>query len=100
MSDIKLKIVWKMSDREFEKTLSGRNAWALNELIRSGQKGCTPIDNPAPAWAAYVQNLRAMGLYIETITEAHGGPFKGHHGRYVLHSDVNILMWDGYDQAA
>ena len=76
------------------------NAWALNELVRAAEKGCTPIDNPAPAWAAYVQNLRAMGFDIETVTEPHGGPFKGHHGRYVLHSDVSILVWDGYAQAA
>ena len=100
MSDISLTTLWKMSDREIEKTLNGRNAWALSELIKAGEKGCTPIDNPAPAWAAYVQNLRAMDFHIVTITEPHGGPFKGHHGRYVLNSDVSILNWDGYDQAA
>ena len=100
MSEVKLTIVWKTSDREIEKTLIGRNAWALNELIRSAQKGCTPIDNPAPAWAAYVQNLRAMGFDVETIMEPHGGPFKGHHGRYVLQSNVSVIDWLGYDQAA
>ena len=100
MSDILSTVLWKMSDREIEKTLTGRNAWALAELIKAGEKGCTPMDNPAPAWAAYVQNLRAMGFDIETITEPHGGPFKGHHGRYVLHSDVTVIEWVGYDQAA
>jgi len=69
--------------------LQGRNAWALSELIREGKNGCTPIGNPGPRWSAYIHNLRhEFGLEIETITEAHKGPFPGTHARYVLHSSV------------
>ncbi|MEY8143243.1 hypothetical protein [Falsihalocynthiibacter sp. CO-5D18] len=69
-------------------TIQGRERWALSELIASGELGCTPIDNPAPRWSAYVHSLRKLGVDIETITEAHNGPFKGTHARYVLTSDV------------
>ena len=100
MSEIKLKIVWKMSDREIEKTLIGRNAWALNELVKAAEKGCTPIDNPAPAWAAYVQNLRAMGFDIETIYEPHDGLYKGRHGRYVSKDALEIIEWTEIPRAA
>lgn len=68
--------------------LKGRNRWALEELRKAGARGCTPIDNPAPRWAAYVHNLRDLGVEIETITEKHGGEFAGTHARYVLRSDV------------
>lgn len=72
-------------------TLTGRNAWALSELIHGAEKGCTPIDNPAPRWSAYVHNLRhEYGLEIETITEPHKGPFPGTHARYVL----RVAMFD------
>lgn len=71
--------------------VKGRNAWTLNELINAGQKGCTPIDNPAPRWSAYVHNLRGMGVDIETIRENHGGEFAGHHARYVLRCHVERL---------
>ena len=72
----------------FRIIVKGRNRWALEELRKAGAKGCTPIDNPAPRWSAYVFNLRELGVEIETITEPHGGPFKGTHARYVLCSDV------------
>lgn len=75
--------------------LTGRDAWALCELIAAGRKGCTPIDNPAPRWSAYIHHLRhEHGLDIETITERHGGPFPGNHARYVLHSDVREALSD------
>ena len=66
----------------------GRDAWALDRLIETGPDGCTPIDQPAPRWSAYVFNLRALGVPIETVTEPHGGQFAGNHGRYVLRADV------------
>jgi hypothetical protein len=66
-----------------------REIWALNELIDAGAVGCTPITRPAPRWSAYIYKLkRNHGLSIETVTEAHGGEFKGHHGRYILRSTV------------
>lgn len=73
-------------------TVSGRNAWALLELVKAGPKGCTPIDNPGPRWSAYVFDLRTEhGLAIETVHESHYGPFPGNHARYVLRSSLEIL---------
>jgi hypothetical protein len=72
-------------------TLDGRVAWALLQLICAGDRGCTPITNPAPRWSAYVFKLRRLGIVIETIHEPHGGPFAGTHARYVLRSPVSVL---------
>ena len=73
-------------------TVRGRDAWALSELVKAGPRGCTPIENPGPRWSGYVFNLkRNYGLAIETLHEPHGGTFAGTHGRYVLHSSVEIL---------
>ena len=69
--------------------LKGRNAWALGELIRAGDEGCTPIDTPGPRWSSYVHKLRRAGLDIQTLTESHGGPFKGTHARYILRTTVH-----------
>ena len=66
----------------------GREAWALDRLLTAGPKGCTPIDQPAPRWSAYVHKLRKRGVPIETVTEPHGGAFSGTHGRYVLRAVV------------
>jgi hypothetical protein len=66
-------------------SLLGRLRWALENLIRAGERGCTPIDQPAPRWSGYVHELRReFGVAISTIREPHAGPFPGRHGRYVL----------------
>jgi hypothetical protein len=70
---------------------TGRVAWALARLIEAGERGCTPIEQPAPRWSHYVLLLRRRGLVIETIEESHGGPFKGSHGRYVLRTPMTLL---------
>lgn len=76
--------------------VAGRDAWALIELIRTGEQGCTPIDTPGPRWSGYVHHLRhEHGLIIETVTERHGGPFSGNHARYVLRSKVRLLSHEG-----
>lgn len=82
----------KNSDSETRSIwVRGRNRWALDNLIKHGKQGCTPIDCPGPRWSAYVFNLRTkFGLVIETLTEKHGGDYAGDHARYVLHSDVTI----------
>lgn len=77
----------------------GRDAWALLELHRAGAAGCTPIDHPAPRWAAYVFNLRGMGLEIETRHEPHQGPFPGRHARYVLRSRLRIIETNAAEAA-
>jgi hypothetical protein len=66
----------------------GRDAWALDRLREAGPEGCTPITNPAPRWSAYIHNLRADGVPIETLHEPHDGPYPGTHGRYVLRAFV------------
>jgi hypothetical protein len=75
-------------------SVEGRDAWALLQLIEVGDAGCTPIDNPAPRWSHYVWKLRRAGFVIETVTEAHGGPFAGSHARYMLRSKVRVLELD------
>lgn len=73
------------------KTYKGREAWALGRLIAAGEKGCTPIDQPAPRWSHYVFQLRKSGLQVETVNERHGGAFSGNHARYVLRTPVMVL---------
>ncbi len=68
--------------------LKGRDRWALESLMQAGPTGCTPIDHPGPRWSGYVFNLRQAGVTIETLYEAHDGPYRGTHARYVLHSTV------------
>ena len=82
-------------------TVIGRDAWALRELIAAGERGCTPIDHPGPRWSAYVFALRTeCGLAIETVDEAHGGPFAGTHARYILREPVEIVVVSGDCEAA
>lgn len=72
----------------FSIAVSGRVQWALEQLCRAGTAGCTPLDNPAPRWSAYIFNLRCKGVEIVTLHEPHEGEFAGNHGRYVLRSTV------------
>lgn len=71
-------------------TVTGRTAWALLSLMRSGAKGCTPIDRPAPRWSDYIFRLRKQGVNVETIDENHGGSFAGTHAKYVLRDMVTV----------
>ncbi|WP_289296356.1 hypothetical protein [uncultured Reyranella sp.] len=67
----------------------GRDAWMLDRLLAAGDAGTTSLETPAPRVSHYVWKLReTYGLDIETITEEHGGPFAGHHARYILRSTV------------
>lgn len=89
-----------VGDAPCEIVTKGRDRWALEALIAAGPKGCTPYRNPAaPRWAAYVHNLRGLGVAIYTITEAHGGPFAGHHARYVLACNVTAGR-EAFDHSA
>lgn len=69
----------------------GRDAWALDALLRAGERGVTPIERPAPRWSHYVFKLRKAGLVVETIDEPHAGAYAGHHARYVLRSAIEVL---------
>lgn len=74
-----------------EKIATGREAWALSELISAGLDGCTPITHVGPRWSEYARRLRGRGINIETVNEMHAGPFAGRHGRYVLRSPIEVL---------
>ncbi|RWE29794.1 hypothetical protein [Mesorhizobium sp.] len=71
--------------------LDGRVAWAMKQLVNAGKDGCTPITHPGPRWSDYTFKIRKLGFVVETVHEAHGGQFPGHHARYILHTDVSIL---------
>src|SRR3712207_8850999 len=49
--------------------LPGREAWAMENLLRQGEKGCTPIDVPGPRWSSYVHKLRRRGRSEEHTSE-------------------------------
>ena len=75
-------------------SLIGRDAWAFRQLKNADLRGCTPIDHPGPLWSSYVHKLRKAGFSIETVTEAHDGPFAGKHARYVLRSEATVIEGD------
>ena len=68
--------------------VKGRDRRALEALIDAGPRGCTSFHNPAPRWPAYIFNLSVLDFAIDSLTEAHGGPFAGHHARCVLRDSV------------
>jgi len=78
-------------------TFTGRDAWALMQLYKAGDEGCTPLDTPGPRWSGYVHKLRRSGLEVETIREPHRGPFPGSHARYVLRSVISVQTSNGLD---
>lgn len=90
-------IIRNTGDAPFQITVTGRERWALECLMAAGDTGCKPIETPGPRWSAYVFDLRVIGHDIETINEAHSGPFAGTHARYVLRSNVALA---GRDEVA
>ena len=80
--------VMPSAGKAFRLEVAGRMRWALEELRQAGTRGFTPVTHPAPRWSASVHKLRESGVEIETLTEAHGGPYSGTHGRYVLGATV------------
>lgn len=88
----KPKLIIRLAGAEKPREVVGRYAWTLAELLRAGKQGVTPIERPAPRWSHYVHKLRTEhGITIETIDEPHGGAFPGTHGRYVLHTPIEVL---------
>ena len=84
-----------VDDQPLTTTFIGRDAWALDNPIRAGERRCTPITTPGPRWSHYVWKLRGAGVHVETIDEDHGGPFSGSHARYVLRSRIRIVRQYG-----
>ncbi|AWC22060.1 hypothetical protein CO731_01516 [Aminobacter sp. MSH1] len=91
MKNVKLTVRIRIEPDGQTMTITGRDAWCLLRLIEAAERGCTPIEQPAPRWSAYVHKLRQFGLYVETIHEGHKGDFPGNHARYVLRSTVTVI---------
>jgi len=85
----KLALIFRILPDEPWQKATGRNAWALLELMDK-PNGVTPINTPGPRWSAYVFNLRQMGVAIETQQEKHVGRFSGTHARYILRAQIEI----------
>ena len=86
------KLLARIGTTGREIKVSGRNAWMLNELVKAGPAGVSPLDaSPAMRVAHYVFRLRREGVAIETVDEKHGGTFSGVHARYRLLVPVEIL---------
>jgi hypothetical protein len=73
-------------------TVTGRPAETLLSLVEAGPRGITSLEAFQAGWAvrlaAYIHRLRSeRGLDIETRREPHPG---GSHGRYILHSPVEV----------
>lgn len=92
-----MKITAKVETGEtpFTLHLKGHLAWAMLELVKAGDKGITPLHNPAPRVSHYVMTLRRKGVAIETIMEPHDGQFPGDRGIYKLCSAVTIEQVEG-----
>ena len=73
------------------KRFVGRDAWALSELVSAGVNGLTTLERSAPRWSHYIYKLRRSGIAIETRHEPHAGNYPGHHARYFLRSQLEIL---------
>ena len=101
MSKPLLEITARVLPHGKQFTVTGRDAWALDELLAAGLRGCTPITRPAPRWSAYVHALRTeRGLNIETVTEPHAGQFAGYHAKYILRSPVEIISRNDREELA
>ncbi|WP_300548084.1 hypothetical protein [Roseovarius sp.] len=75
--------------------LTGRLAWMMLELVKAGERGITPLHNPAPRVSHYVMCLRRKGVAIDTDMQPHGGAFPGEHGVYRLKCAVTLEQVEG-----
>jgi len=89
----KPRIRFKDSDQIHE--VEGQEARTLEALHQAGTRGVTALD-VSNTWALrlshYVFKLRKRGLAIDTERERHHGPVPGTHGRYVLRSNIQIIL--------
>ncbi len=72
-------------------TVEGQDAWTLHHLIEAGERGVTPVDQPAQRWSHYMFRLRALGIDIKKLREPNSGPYAGQHGRYVLREALEVV---------
>lgn len=71
----------------------GQTARSLVALHRAGPRGITALELSSWAFrlAHYIMELRRLGLDIETVREPHPG---GWHGRYVLHTQIEMTFFE------
>ena len=92
---MKIKAKIETSDTSITLHLKGRLDWTLQELVKAGESGITPLHNPAPRVFHYVMTLRRKGVAIATDMQPHGGDFPGEHGVCRLKSAVTIEQVEG-----
>ncbi len=92
---MKIKAKIEAGEKPITLHLRGRLAWTMLELVKAGEKGITPLHNPAPRVSHYVMTLRRKGVAIDTEMQPHGGAFPGEHGVYHLKSAVTIEQVEG-----
>ena len=87
----KLKVTFTLADG-INKVAVGREAETLIALVNAGNLGITSLDAFKAGWAvrlaAYIFDLKAMGVPIEATTEPHAG---GRHARYAFNGAVEII---------
>ena len=72
--------------------VTGREAETLSALVRHGARGVSGWDFPGgPPYrlAAYVHDLRRIGVPIAMAWERHSG---GRHGRFFLTGEIQIIQ--------
>ena len=96
MAKPRLIVTARIGDRTIR--ANGREAQALVALVDAGDVGITSLDMGRAGWAirlaAYIGDLRKMGVPIITEREAHDG---GNHGRYRLSGAVQIIERNDVD---
>ncbi len=92
---MKIKAKIETGETPITLNLKGRLAWTMLELVKAGEKGITPLHNPAPRVSHYVMTLRRKGVDIDTDMQPHGGALTGEHGVYRLKSAVTIEQVEG-----
>jgi hypothetical protein len=72
--------------------LKGRLPWTLMELVKAGDVGIIPLNNPRPRVPFRTVTLRSKGLAIDSTMQPHGGAFPNEYGVYFLNSSVTIEL--------
>lgn len=91
MTQGKLKVHFRLPSGKVRAAV-GREAETLVALVQAGPRGITSLEAFRAGWAvrlaAYVHDLRLMGVAIRTAREAHPG---GSHARYSLEASIDLL---------
>lgn len=96
----KLKLHFRLPCGKIHEAV-GREAETISALVNAGASGITSLETFRAGWAvrlaAYIRELRKMGVPIRTTREPHDG---GNHGRYILENHVEITWRSDEMEAA